>query len=140
MSSSEIPSAQQKTLENELFNRASRVTPQDAERAVGEIPDKIASVVNSVNQKTPSVKRMIENVQMLYEMLRDKTYSVSWSAKTIVVAALLYFISPIDFLPDFIPVLGYIDDAFVISAALNAISTEIDRYRAHIASFVEQKA
>jgi uncharacterized membrane protein YkvA (DUF1232 family) len=135
---SEIPTAQQQALEDELFDRAKRVTPQDAERAVNDIPTKLASVVQSVNQKTPSVKRMIENVQLLYEMLRDKTFAVSWSAKAIVVAAIMYFVSPVDFLPDFIPILGYIDDAFVISAALNAISTEIDRYRTHKSSFAEQ--
>ncbi len=130
--SSDLPSSQQRALEQELFNRASRVTPQDAEVALGAIPEKIATVVHSVQQKTPGIKSLIANVQMLYAMLRDPQFSFSWSAKAILIAGLLYFVSPIDIIPDFIPLLGYIDDAFVISAALNAVTSEIERYKAFL--------
>jgi len=128
--SADIPSSQQRVLEQELFDRAKRVTPQEAEKTVFELPQKIATVVDSVNQKTPGIKRLLENVQFLYKMLRDPSFTISWSAKAILVAGLAYFISPVDFIPDFIPLLGYVDDAFVISAALNAITGEIERYRA----------
>jgi uncharacterized membrane protein YkvA (DUF1232 family) len=126
-----LPSQQQRALEDELFNRASRVDAADAERAMRDIPDKLATVVESVNQKTPGVKTLIANVKMLYTMLRDNSFTISWSAKAIIVAAFLYFISPIDIIPDFIPLLGYVDDAFVISAALNAVTGEIERYKAY---------
>ena len=56
---------------------------------------------------------------MLYAMLRDKEFAMAWSSKTMVIAGLLYFISPIDLLPDYIPILGYIDDAFVMSVVMN---------------------
>lgn len=127
--STDIPSAQQRKLEEELYDRASRVKPEDEGKVLGELPGKIAHVVESAKRKTPGVKSMIQNVKMLYEMLRDKNFSISWSAKAIILASLLYFISPIDLIPDFIPLLGYIDDAFVISAGLNAITSEIERYR-----------
>jgi uncharacterized membrane protein YkvA (DUF1232 family) len=131
--SADIPSSQQRALENELFDRASRVDAQDADKAMYEIPGKIATVVDSVNKKTPGIKTLIANVKLLYAMLRDSSFTISWSAKAIIVAGFLYFISPIDIIPDFIPLLGYVDDAFVISAALNAVTGEIDRYKAHIA-------
>jgi uncharacterized membrane protein YkvA (DUF1232 family) len=51
-----------------------------------------------------------------------------------VIAGLLYFISPVDLLPDFIPILGYVDDAFVISLVMNAIGSEIERYQQYAAS------
>ncbi|MFJ5713542.1 YkvA family protein [Neobacillus sp. NPDC093127] len=52
------------------------------------------------------------------------------STKTIitVIGALLYFVSPLDLIPDFIIGMGFIDDAAVIAYALKKISTEIDAF------------
>ncbi|MBR6027928.1 MAG: DUF1232 domain-containing protein [Clostridia bacterium] len=44
------------------------------------------------------------------------------------VSALIYFITPIDLIPDFIPVAGKLDDAGVILACLNFIRSDLDRY------------
>jgi uncharacterized membrane protein YkvA (DUF1232 family) len=41
------------------------------------------------------------------------------AAKIIVVAAALYLFSPLDFLTDAIPILGWIDDAIIVSALLS---------------------
>jgi len=46
-----------------------------------------------------------------------------------VVATLLYVISPLDVLPDFIPVIGLFDDAVVLAWLLNNIAKELDRFR-----------
>lgn len=39
--------------------------------------------------------------------------------------ALAYFVMPLDFLPDFMPALGFTDDAAVLMAALQLISAHI---------------
>ena len=43
-------------------------------------------------------------------------------AKAVIIGALGYFICPVDATPDFIPGLGYVDDAGVILTALTTIS------------------
>lgn len=48
----------------------------------------------------------------------------------IIIAALIYFVSPFDVIPDWIPVLGHIDDAFVISLALKSVRPELDAFMA----------
>jgi uncharacterized membrane protein YkvA (DUF1232 family) len=48
----------------------------------------------------------------------------------IIIAAIIYFVSPFDVIPDWIPVLGHIDDAFVISLALKSVRTELDTFMA----------
>ena len=47
----------------------------------------------------------------------------------LIIAAVLYWIVPIDLIPDFIPGLGYIDDAAVIVWVIRSCKTEIDRFR-----------
>jgi uncharacterized membrane protein YkvA (DUF1232 family) len=48
----------------------------------------------------------------------------------IVVAAIIYFVSPFDVIPDWVPVLGHIDDAFVIALALRSARADLDTFMA----------
>lgn len=58
------------------------------------------------------VKRAKEQIQVLYEV--GKNHDTPLLAKIIVIAALAYALSPIDIIPDFIPVLGYLDDLIIL--------------------------
>lgn len=46
-----------------------------------------------------------------------------------IISALIYVLSPIDFVPDAIPGAGYIDDALVITACLKLIGSDVDDYQ-----------
>lgn len=41
-----------------------------------------------------------------------------WYARAVVIATVAYALSPIDLIPDFIPVLGYLDDLLIVPAGL----------------------
>jgi uncharacterized membrane protein YkvA (DUF1232 family) len=43
---------------------------------------------------------------------------VPWYAKALAVAIAAYALSPIDLIPDFVPVLGYLDDAIILPLAI----------------------
>jgi uncharacterized membrane protein YkvA (DUF1232 family) len=66
---------------------------------------------------------VLETAFTLYYALQD-TDTPSW-AKSTIVGALAYFISPIDAVPDILPVLGYMDDAAVLAGACIAIAAHI---------------
>jgi len=44
------------------------------------------------------------------------------------ISALVYFVSPIDIIPDSIPVLGYFDDAAVVAACWKLVESDVDEY------------
>jgi uncharacterized membrane protein YkvA (DUF1232 family) len=46
-----------------------------------------------------------------------------------IVAALVYFISPVDVFPDFIPTYGFVDDMFVIGLVAAAVHESLERYK-----------
>ena len=51
-----------------------------------------------------------------------------WRSAVFALAALLYFVSPVDLVPDFIPVLGFTDDVTVVFAVLTAIRKDLSRF------------
>jgi uncharacterized membrane protein YkvA (DUF1232 family) len=48
----------------------------------------------------------------------------------VVVSAILYFVSPFDVIPDSVPILGHIDDAFVVRLALRSVGADLDTFMA----------
>ncbi|MEY2881616.1 MAG: hypothetical protein RLZZ15_3996 [Verrucomicrobiota bacterium] len=68
-------------------------------------------------------KEVIQKVLVLYECLNDGATPV-W-AKGVILGALGYFISPIDLIPDVIPIVGFTDDATALIAAFSAVSLHV---------------
>jgi len=68
-------------------------------------------------------KEVIERALQLYYAMQAPATPV-W-AKTVIIAALGYFISPVDAIPDIIPVVGYADDLGVLVAAFATVATYI---------------
>ncbi|MGD8306282.1 MAG: YkvA family protein [Ignavibacteria bacterium] len=64
-----------------------------------------------------------KDVVALYRYMADDL--VPWYRKAIVVMALVYFISPIDTIPDIAPFFGYLDDMGVIAALLKFLGSEL---------------
>ena len=46
-----------------------------------------------------------------------------------IISALLYFVSPIDIIPDSIPFLGYFDDATVIAVCWKLVESDVEEYQ-----------
>jgi uncharacterized membrane protein YkvA (DUF1232 family) len=67
-----------------------------------------------------------KDIMALFSYLQDSF--VSWHRKAIVIAALIYFISPIDTIPDVAPLFGYLDDLGVITALLKFLGSELIPY------------
>ncbi|MBM4172558.1 MAG: DUF1232 domain-containing protein [Ignavibacteria bacterium] len=92
---------------------------EDAENKVEErLWDKLERVGKKIN--------FAKDVKALYKYMRDKY--VPWYRKSIVVGALIYFISPIDTIPDLAPLVGYLDDLGVITAVMKFLGSELIPY------------
>ena len=65
--------------------------------------------VDRATQWARSIKR---DVVALWIAARDRR--VPWYAKAAAAAVAAYALSPIDLIPDFIPVLGYLDDVIIV--------------------------
>lgn len=52
------------------------------------------------------------SMYVLYFAYTDKR--TPWYAKVVIICTIAYALSPIDLIPDFIPVLGYLDDLLIL--------------------------
>lgn len=68
-------------------------------------------------------RKLIEKALILYFVATDGD-TPRW-AKASIFAALAYFVSPLDAIPDVLPAVGYSDDLSVLGAALVAVSAHV---------------
>jgi uncharacterized membrane protein YkvA (DUF1232 family) len=102
--------------------------------------DELSEVLNNENhiRKKASklnfdkFSRLIRQLTLSLQMLKDyktKAYlNIPWRTIALVVAAILYFINPFDIIPDFIPFLGYTDDAIAFAAVFKSAQTDLYDY------------
>lgn len=112
----------------ELGKRQKRFTEKDMET--------VLSREESLQQKFTTQQRLkvhFKDFKMLFSMLRDytsKNYTqVPWYTISAIGAVLLYVISPLDLIPDFIPFVGYLDDATVLAFCLNLVHKDLMLYK-----------
>ena len=63
---------------------------------------------------------------------------VPWKTMLLIVAAIIYFVNPLDVVPDIIPLTGLTDDFAVLVWVYNSVSNEIEKFLAWEKSRVNQ--
>jgi membrane-associated phospholipid phosphatase/uncharacterized membrane protein YkvA (DUF1232 family) len=76
----------------------------------------VVSVNNSIRHWKQRAKSLKRDVYALYLAKRDPR--ISWYAKFLGIIIVAYALSPIDLIPDFIPVFGYLDDLVLLPAGI----------------------
>jgi uncharacterized membrane protein YkvA (DUF1232 family) len=110
-----------------------------AERAKNMSEDELKTILDSeakaegkLQKLGNSLPGLVKQVHLGYSMLRDywkgDYRKIPWWSVASVAAALGYFLTPTDLLPDIIPVLGYVDDAAVLAAVMSALKEDLKKY------------
>ena len=85
-----------------------------------------------VGKASPVLKRILKDLKDLYILFIDSIkgrYKLHPAITGIIGGGLLYFIVPLDLIPDYIPVVGLLDDFAVLSAIINSLQNELAAYR-----------
>ena len=95
---------------------------EDYKEKSNYVEENLWSKVERIGKKISFAK----DIMALYSYMKDPF--VSWHRKAIVVMGLVYFISPIDTIPDIAPFIGYLDDLGVVAAVVKFLGSELIPY------------
>ena len=80
-----------------------------------------------------SVLQFLDNMRLLFLMLKDwwrgAYRQLPWWCIGVLIFTLLYVLSPIDLIPDWIPVIGLLDDVTLMYLCYKVIEGEIEKYK-----------
>ena len=117
---------------------AFRRATADAEDYAGD-PTRLRKLVEDAVGKINTIPRgpfgetwpyLLAMVRAIRDYQRGEYRDIAAPKLLIIIAAIIYFVSPFDVIPDWIPVLGHIDDAFVITLALKSVRSDLDTFMA----------
>ena len=74
-----------------------------------------------------------ENVQLIFDMFKswiNRDYKeIPTKSISLIIASLIYFVSPVDLIPDFIVGMGLFDDAAVMGYVIQQVSKDLERFK-----------
>jgi uncharacterized membrane protein YkvA (DUF1232 family) len=117
-----------KQAEEELKKGAKNVTEDDLKKVL----DKRDEIEGKFMESGP-LGRFVADLKLLFSIIQDyvkgEYRKVPYWSIAAIVAALLYVINPIDLIPDFIPGVGYVDDALIVAACLVMVEQDLHEYK-----------
>jgi uncharacterized membrane protein YkvA (DUF1232 family) len=105
--------------EQVIDSLAAQVNPADVDKVSRQFADRLTRLQEE--DRLPA--DVVDKLQRMWGMLQQPDSAVPWSAKAKIMAALTYFVSPLDLIPDPLGKAGYLDDAQVVRLVWRSIST-----------------
>lgn len=111
---------------------------QTRARRLVESPRKLRRVIEQAQRKQESARtaRRLKGVladlrtllRLIQAWMKGNYSNVSKANLVLIVGAVVYFLMPIDVVPDFIPVAGFVDDGAVIIWVVDAVKEELAKF------------
>ena len=109
------------------FKKAEDLLKDDAR--MESFLEKIEKKIKWIPFLAQEFKNIPTMVSMVRSYLRGNYTKIPKRTILAIVSALIYFLSPIDLIPDWIPLLGQLDDAIVIASCWNLVNKDVEDYR-----------
>ena len=115
----------QATLESGCVQAEEMLKDQDKMERFLQRLEKKLKVIPFAGEKLADVPIM---VSLIRSYVKKEYTDVPIGTIIAILSALIYFVSPVDIIPDSIPVLGYFDDAAVVAACWKLVDSDVEEY------------
>ena len=123
-----------------LFRK--KINLPDEQYTLDAVEEATVEDVDAAIEKEESISNTIANAgflkkyaklgKIMFMMIKDYRKGIyteiPWFTIAAITTGLLYVFSPLDLIPDFIPVLGFVDDLTVLSFVTGWIETDLHKY------------
>jgi len=111
-----------------IKEEAQKVTEKDVEKVI----NKSEEIKKKFSAKGP-LARFIEDGQLLIAIVKDywsgAYRQVPYGVIASIVFTLIYVLNPFDLIPDFLPLIGQLDDVAVMGACLMLVERDLHKYK-----------
>ncbi len=111
------------------YKKIAKNLAQD-EHQVQELVDKAEE---KAKKHALDVSQFIETLTWFIRLLRaylHKEYQqIPWRSLIMILAAIIYFVNPMDLVPDFIAGIGYLDDATILALVFRNVQKDVELFR-----------
>jgi len=110
-------------------NQVNKINSNDESKVKNNIINEIKVLEEKVEKKpSKKIQSLIDNSKLLFEILNADDFPITDSSKKWIIFGLGYLVSDVDLIPDVIPLIGYNDDAMIVSWVLSMVEDDIERY------------
>ncbi len=130
-------SAAPKITEKQVRNSSAYKKSSTKAEEYAKSPEKLRALFEAASKKASKAARepFSETWAYFQAMLRvirayykGEYRELPWKSLVMIIAAVVYFVSPIDLIPDWIPFFGLVDDALIIRLALGSVKDDLDQF------------
>ena len=97
-----------------------------------QLADKSGKKMRSIKGRKQNFSNFFSHLltfQRLLKAYARKQYpNLPWKSLLAIVGSLLYFLNPLDFIPDFIPGIGLLDDMTLLAWVYKSLDSDIARF------------
>ncbi len=116
--------------------QATAIVKQEAERVSDKDIENVLAKSEEIRKRFETggpLGKFVEDFKLLIAVVKDyrrgKYRKIPFWTVAAIVGALLYVLNPLDLIPDFLPLVGQIDDAAVIAACLLMVRQDLHKYK-----------
>ena len=103
------------------------ITEEDLKKALKK-QGKAVEIASKVSVLRPFLAKLSLLGHMLKDYWDEKYAELPWRTVASVTFAILYVVNPLDLIPDFLPGVGYLDDAAVFGLVWRGIEGDVEQY------------
>jgi uncharacterized membrane protein YkvA (DUF1232 family) len=111
-----------------LEEKAMLIAPGDVEALVAQREHVVAKIARDCGEHDLLRRQLHLALELLRDHASERSPQIPYYTISVLAAAVLYFMNPVDVIPDFIEGVGTSDDALLLELAVELVWPGIERY------------
>lgn len=95
---------------------------------LGSTREKLTEVLENNDRLKEFSEKVYVMIRMVKAQLSGEYREFPWRTLAMIVGALIYFITPLDLIPDVIPILGLTDDISIVYWIYKSVQEDIEKF------------
>lgn len=109
-------------------NRATLIL-NDKSKASSTIKDALGKAINNKSELDGVWSKMVLLFGVAKDYVNGDYTEIPKRSIIAILGGIIYFLSPLDIVPDFVPLLGFMDDIFVLNLVYKQVLKDLEKYK-----------